>query len=318
MEAASSKVNCGTEKTLVCIPCYNSESTIVEVVQAILMRSKADILLVDDHSAHPLADFIAGKLPGESRVHVIRPEQKVNCGGGKNLGMRWAADHGYDYCVLVDSDIVLESDALTRLTEFLASNPDQVIVGAAIVPYGNLSQFSDTLINFSGYMPDSREDVSWKGCLAGYTIAINMTRFVESPCELPAACGGDDVLFCKRIQKAFGIERFPLLNTARAIHKHPRLDLASAVRTQVRYAESFFAYIGDGRNAMFRKLPLLHMLTPRFFLMVFRLLQRRRFRDLRYVPVCWFLDMYRATRILRLSMSGYEFPQPASPTALST
>jgi hypothetical protein len=52
----------------------------------------------------------------------------------------------------------------------------------------------------------------------------------------------------------------------------------------------------------------MHFVTPRFILMVGRLVRRRRFADLPFAPYCWYLDFCRAKRIVQLHHDGYADP----------
>ena len=295
-------------RTLVCIPCYNSEQTIIETVRSVLVNSDADILLVDDQSDQPLIDIINREIPQEPRIKVVRPDRKVYAGGGKNLGFQRCREEAYDFAFMMDSDIVLLPGTFDRMLNYLKVS-GEVVVGSSILPNGNCLQYSDTLINFSKYLPEPSREISWKDYLAGYAFAVNMKEFERSPCCMPNSIGGDDVVFFKLLKENFAIDRFPLLNDAAVIHNPPRTTLKKAVRTQNRYGSAFFSHREDPRNLLANKIPLLHLLTPRFLMMSWRMLRRGRVKDLRYAPVCWYLDFRRSIRILHLQLVGFEFPK---------
>ena len=313
---ASMAASAADPRCLVCIPCFNSEDTIVEVVAALLRNSAADILLVDDLSDKPLEGIIRKAFPSEDRVTVLRPKEKVFTGGAKNMGLQRGMDEDYDFAIMMDSDVVVGPNTVRGMQEFLRTHPDEVVVSAAILPFGNLSQYADTLINFSNYLPNPARDVSRKECLAGYAFAINLVRFRASPCLMPRRIGGDDVLFFRGMQARLGIDTFALLNHATVVHKPPRATLQRAVSAQRRYGMSFFSHNQNRRNAVFNRWPMLHLLTPRFLLMLARLVRCRRFRDLLYAPVCWYLDLRRAVGIIQLQVTGFQDPlharQPVS------
>lgn len=309
------EVSCATEvpptphsDTLVCIPCYNAEETILECIEPFRARDDTHILLVDDHSDRPLRDFIKENCRKErcANVTVVRPESKVYAEGGRNLGIRKALEDGYQLVVFVDSDIVAKNGFLEDLRGFLAANPHEIVVSATIEPYGSGFQYADTLINFSRYLPRSRPEIGRTGHLASYAFALNFARFREHPCFFESSHDQDgvwwsaeDLRFFDTIKRQFAVADFPILNRLSVEHKHPRSNLRRAFQSQQRYARAMLRS-GYSRYGLANAVPLLHLLTPRFWFMVLRLLQRGRLRDLRYLPVCWLLDFYRATHTMRL------------------
>lgn len=292
--------------TLVCIPCYNSERTLPEVVGAVLSHSDADVLLVDDHSDASLEDFAANQFTeSEHRITVICPEGKRYSGGCKNFGIRRAIEHGYRTVIFLDSDIVCHSSVFAQFTAYLQAHPEELLVAASILPFGQGFQYADTLINFSNYLPDPREDVSRRDCLAGYAVAVNVENFARRPCFFEDRMGGDDVLFFRTVAREFGVADFPILNRAVVTHKPPRQQMKKAIATQRRYARAFFTHNDRERARWFNRMPFLHLATPRCWLMVKRLMERRRFSDLAFLPRCWFLDVQRAMAIIELARAGH-------------
>lgn len=295
-------------ETLVCIPCFNCEHTIGEVLHQLLADSDADVLLIDDASDQPLEAHVKTlNLDGADRVTVFRPEQKQYAGGGKNIGIRVAAEMGYRRLICLDSDIVIQHGFSKSLQVYLDENPEQVVVGAAILPFGEGCQYADTLINFSTYLPDPFKTVSEKDCLASYAFALNMDLFRKQVCYMPRQIGGEDVYFFRKIREQFGLEKLPLLNKVAVFHKHPRTNKNNAFATQRRYAKGFFAYNDESRVGLFNRIPWLHLLTPRFCLMVLRLAKRKRLHDLLMAPLCWRLDFVRSLEIMKLTRDQYRF-----------
>ena len=145
---------------LICIPCFNSQDTIGQVVQLLLRHSHADLLLIDDHSEQPVRDCIQQRFPDNmDRIEVLRPEKKVYSGGGKNLGIERGLERGYRVVILLDSDIITPELFVQRIRQFFQENPREVIVSPAILPTGSWCQYADTLINCSNYLPDRARDL---------------------------------------------------------------------------------------------------------------------------------------------------------------
>jgi glycosyltransferase involved in cell wall biosynthesis len=291
---------------LVCVPCFNSEDSIEQVLEPLLEHSNADILLVDDSSDEPLIDLIEDRFSAHMhRITILRPSEKVYSGGAKNIGIRRGLEEGYRITILLDSDIITPERFVQRLRQFILENSQSVIVAPSILPWGRWCRYADTLINFSGYLPERGHSVSHKSCLAGYAFALNMDMFRQNPCFHLDRYGGEDVLFFRQMKINFAFEYFPMLNHLPVVHKPPRSTLTQVLTAQKRYGRAFFTHNDGRREYLFNKLPALHFLTPRCCLMILRLLHRRRYRDLLYLPLCWCLDFARAVQIVRLKLAGY-------------
>ncbi len=298
-----------TKDVLICIPCFNSEGEIEQVVRPLLQYSNAHVLLIDDHSEQPLQAFIEQRFKYHMhRITVLRPDSKVYSGGAKNIGMRRALSEGYRTVILLDSDIVVPEHFVFCIRQYFLSNPRQVVVAPAIQPHGTRCQYVDTLINFSTYLPENEREVSYKTCLAGYAFALNLQVFRQHPCFHDERYGGEDVLFFHQLMSTFGLEGLPVLNRVPVLHLPPRKTLRQVFAAQRRYGRAFFTHNNRRREYLFTKIPLLHLFTPRFYLMCVRLLRRRRFNDLAYLPWCWCLDLTRAVQIVRLSLVGHRDP----------
>ena len=292
---------------LVCVPCYNAEQTILECVAPLLGRTDTHLLLVDDHSARPLKDFLQQHLPDEwSNITLVRPDAKVYAEGGRNLGIERALEDGRRTLVFIDSDIVTPRDFLSEIQGYFRTHPDQVVVSATIEPYGGVVQYAETLINFSRYLPRRRPKVARTRHLASYAFALNLDKFRDNPCFFESShdhegvwWSAEDIHFFESIKSEFAMEDFPILNDLTVVHKHPRSTLARAVKGQQRYARALLR-AGHRRYWLANVIPLVHLLTPRFWLMLKRLLSCGRFRDLGYLPVCWFLDLCRGLHTIRL------------------
>jgi glycosyltransferase involved in cell wall biosynthesis len=305
-----------TSDLLICVACFNSEDTIIDVVESLLRNTDADILLIDDLSDEPVEAVITrhfSQLP--KRLEIHRPKGKVYCGGAKNVGIRHAIREAYHAILLIDCDVIVPEGLDSAIRRFFRESPTAVVVAPAILPAGTPWQYTDTLINFSKFLPDGREDVSERSGLAGYAFAINLPVFAQRPCFHETRFGGEDVLFFHQLAKQFGLRGFPVLNSVPVVHLPPRGRRQDAQSAQKRYGAAFFTHVNRPRERVFRELPWLHFLTPRWWLMLSRVIRRRRWPDLRYAAHAWLLDMTRARHIMHLQSKGYCDPMalPSSP-----
>jgi glycosyltransferase involved in cell wall biosynthesis len=255
--------------TLVCIPCYDSEDTIEDMVELLLANSDADILLVDDGSKVPLESFIPDRFANQmDRVEIVRPNDKVFSGGGKNLGIWKAIEEDYAYLILLDSDLELPARFVSSLRNYLEQYPNQVLVAPSIKPAGNRWQYADTMINFSSYLPSPDRKMSPKNCLAGYAFALNMRVYRQNPVFHRGRYGGEDVLYFHDVMERFELDYLPMLNDIAVRHLPPRVTREDAKNAQQRYGKAFFSHNDGSRERLFSSLPWMHFVTPRFILMV--------------------------------------------------
>lgn len=102
-------------RVLVVMPAYNESAAIAMVLSEVLESlPECDVLVVDDGSADDTA-AIANLFP----VKVARHPFNMGVGGAMRTGFRYAATHGYDVVVQVDSDgqhIAAQARALIEAT----------------------------------------------------------------------------------------------------------------------------------------------------------------------------------------------------------
>jgi GT2 family glycosyltransferase len=85
-----------------------------------------DLVVVDNGSTDGSADAIAAAFP---HLHQERIAENRGSAAGYAHGFRWAFAHGYDYVLLLNNDIEVEPDLLTRLVEVAESDPAIGCVG---------------------------------------------------------------------------------------------------------------------------------------------------------------------------------------------
>lgn len=86
-----------------------------------LRGSGVEAVVVDNASGDDSVDRIRHAFPGALMV-----ENGVNAGyaGGNNAGIRLALDHGAEAVLVLNSDVVVEPDALDVLTQALLEHPE--------------------------------------------------------------------------------------------------------------------------------------------------------------------------------------------------
>lgn len=104
------------------IPVYNRFKWVPRAIDSILAQTYPpdEIILVDDGSKTPLADFLA-PLGYLDRVRVCRSDENLGSSEARNYGARQAKT---EWVAFLDSDDLWFPDCLERLTDHLRNTPD--------------------------------------------------------------------------------------------------------------------------------------------------------------------------------------------------
>ena len=86
------------------------------------------IIVVDNASNDGTVAFIKDRFP---EIHLIESKENLGFGGANNIGMRYALDHGCDYCFLLNQDAWIEPDTLAELIRISQTYPEYGILSPA-------------------------------------------------------------------------------------------------------------------------------------------------------------------------------------------
>jgi glycosyltransferase involved in cell wall biosynthesis len=112
----------------VLITAYNAEKTIRRALDS-LGRNKTpfDLLIVDDGSRRPLAEFLG---PMGQGIEIIRPERNLGVAGAKNFGLERLLARSYEFIAMMDADDICHPERLARQMAYLCAHPGIALVGA--------------------------------------------------------------------------------------------------------------------------------------------------------------------------------------------
>ena len=107
---------------------YNGREVTLETLASLeaLDYPNADLVVVDNGSTDGSEAAIAVAHPGVEQVRVVKNRGIAH---GLNVGLRWALDRGYDYLLVMNNDIEVAPDLLSRLVEVAESDTRAAIVG---------------------------------------------------------------------------------------------------------------------------------------------------------------------------------------------
>ncbi|MDO5409412.1 MAG: glycosyltransferase family 2 protein [Lachnospiraceae bacterium] len=95
---------------------YNRMNMLKQCVESLLSQTTlCDVLIIDNASADGTAEYLSGLK--EERIKFIRTSRNIGGAGGFNLGIRKAAESGYEYIWTMDDDTFPKPDALEKLLD---------------------------------------------------------------------------------------------------------------------------------------------------------------------------------------------------------
>lgn len=109
---------------MITIVTYNSSDVIRDCLRGL---AGCDIIVVDNNSTDGTPDFITAEFPA---VHLIRNNDNVGFGTAHNQAVALTDD---EFVVLVNPDLVITSEEIARLIDYLHENPDVGIVGPRLL-----------------------------------------------------------------------------------------------------------------------------------------------------------------------------------------
>ena len=109
----------------VVMPTYNNARTIGRVIDDV-RRFCADIIVVNDGSTDGTASLLEG-TPGITLIAYRRNRGK---GHALKLGLRRAADMGFDYAISIDSDGQHFADDIPVFVDAIGRHPGSLLIGA--------------------------------------------------------------------------------------------------------------------------------------------------------------------------------------------
>lgn len=117
-------------RTLVIIPAYNEEATIVSVIENIQAAvPDCDIVVVDDGSR----DETASLVRQHGGAELLALPFNLGIGGGMQTGYKYALRNGYDVAIQCDADGQHPADEIPRLVARIEDGSADVVIGSRYV-----------------------------------------------------------------------------------------------------------------------------------------------------------------------------------------
>ena len=115
------------------------------------------IYIVDNCSKDGSLEQLVERYSNEKRVSIIPLEKNLGFSGGNNKGIDAAIKDGAKYVFLLNSDIVLLNDAISKMMLSLEEKDQIVAVGPSVVNLSNdYSQYAKKGLTFKSFVLDKK------------------------------------------------------------------------------------------------------------------------------------------------------------------
>ncbi|BBW97627.1 MULTISPECIES: glycosyltransferase family 2 protein [Geobacillus] len=124
------------EKSIAVIICnWNKKEDVLNCIQSVLNSSiqDLDIIVVDNASTDGSVEAIMNKY--SNQVKLLVNERNLGGAGGFNTGINWALKRGYKYVQLLDSDVIVDKQAIEVSYWLMENNSHIGAVGSKIYYY---------------------------------------------------------------------------------------------------------------------------------------------------------------------------------------
>lgn len=111
----------------VCIVSYNTCKLLRSCLQSVSSNNGNEIWVVDNHSSDGSREMVRAEFP---TVELVEVENNIGYGAAADLAISLS---NTPYILLLNSDTILHSDTLDRLSEYLDKSPGVGVVGPRII-----------------------------------------------------------------------------------------------------------------------------------------------------------------------------------------
>jgi len=100
---------------------YNNLPNTLETLKSAcaLNYKKNSLLLIENSTEEEIVDKIRSQFPS---LNIIENQRNLGYAGGNNVGMRYALEQRADYIFLLNNDVTLEADALSKLIDAMQTD----------------------------------------------------------------------------------------------------------------------------------------------------------------------------------------------------
>ena len=122
-------------KTGIVVLNYNTPEETLKCVESIRKYTsiRYKIFVVDNKSTDDSAEKLSKRLKEQCDVQFIQSSKNGGYSAGNNIGVKAAIEDKCDVIYIMNSDVELTEDALTRMNKVLLSNDKYMIIGPRVI-----------------------------------------------------------------------------------------------------------------------------------------------------------------------------------------
>ncbi len=130
-------------KQLICIPTYNENENIKELIQDInSLNLPFDILIIDDNSPDGTALSVNELQNRYKNLHLIKRAKKQGLASAYQAGFKFALDNNYSFVGEMDADFSHHPRYLHNIHKLIQNGQHEVILGSRYIKGGGTKNWS--------------------------------------------------------------------------------------------------------------------------------------------------------------------------------
>ena len=156
---------------------YNRLALLKEAIDSLRNQiyTNREIVVVNNGSTDGTQEW----LNAQKDIIVIT-QQNLGGAGGFFTGMKYVAEHDYDYCWIMDDDVVCHSDALQELVSAYNKKPNIGFVCSKVIGINGCPMNTPTVDD----RPTSNGDADFTDLIAESMIKVKTATFVSVLCSV--------------------------------------------------------------------------------------------------------------------------------------
>ena len=165
------------KKVGIVVVTYNRLALLKEAIDSLRNQiyTNREIVVVNNGSTDGTQEW----LNAQKDIIVIT-QQNLGGAGGFFTGMKYVAEHEYDYCWVMDDDVVCHSDALQELVNAYTKKPNIGFVCSKVIGINGCPMNTPTVDD----RPTSNGDADFTDLIAESMIKVKTATFVSVLCSV--------------------------------------------------------------------------------------------------------------------------------------
>ena len=165
------------KKVGIVVVTYNRLALLKEAIDSLRNQiyTNREIVVVNNGSTDGTQEW----LNAQKDIIVIT-QQNLGGAGGFFTGMKYVAEHEYDYCWVMDDDVVCHSDALQELVNAYTKKPNIGFVCSKVVGINGCPMNTPTVDD----RPSSNGEADYSDLIAESMIKVKTATFVSVLCSV--------------------------------------------------------------------------------------------------------------------------------------